>query len=146
MATATAESALTTGTPTLQDLMDRLGGIPLSRVLARPAPGSATEADLLEVNRGNEHLCERVDSMLVEKGLEFRGSILTEVIIGLLRSFAVPRNLGLVTTPDGLIKLFPDTLRAPDIAFISWRVCRAFGCRRRRCPSLRRTWRSRSYE
>ena len=29
---------------TLQDLVDALGGIPLSRILAKPAPGLATEA------------------------------------------------------------------------------------------------------
>ncbi len=32
---------------TLQDLLDRLGGVPASRVLIWPAPGKATVADVI---------------------------------------------------------------------------------------------------
>ena len=34
-------------TPTLKDVVDRLGGIPLSRILARPAPGTAHDGQRL---------------------------------------------------------------------------------------------------
>ncbi len=80
MATAVLESAATVETPTLQDLVDRLGGIPLSRILAKPAPGTATEADLIQVNDGNRRLCELVDGALVEKAMGLRESLLALVI------------------------------------------------------------------
>ncbi|MBI1899585.1 MAG: hypothetical protein HYS13_00545, partial [Planctomycetia bacterium] len=32
---------------TLADLLDRLGNVPLERIRFRPAPGTATEADVL---------------------------------------------------------------------------------------------------
>ena len=38
----------TTKPPTLDKLVERLGSIRLSRILAQPAPGLATEADLIE--------------------------------------------------------------------------------------------------
>jgi Uma2 family endonuclease len=105
---------------TLQDVVDRLGGIPLSRILARPAPGTATEADLLAVNARKLHLCELVDGVLVEKAMGLRESLLAGVLIGWLRAFVVPPNLGLVTAPDGSIKIFAGLIRLPDVAFISW--------------------------
>ena len=120
MATVMEEPLASLETPTLQDVVDRLGGIPLSRILARPAPGTATEADLLAVNDRKLHLCELVDGVLVEKAMGLRESLLAGALIGLLRDFVIPRNLGLVTAPDGSIKLFAGLIRLPDVAFISW--------------------------
>ena len=98
MATAVLESPVTAQTPTLQDLVDRLGGIPLSRILAKPAPGSATEADLLQESMASKRrLCELVDGVLVEKPMGLRESLLAGVILALLREFVVPRNLGFVS-------------------------------------------------
>jgi Uma2 family endonuclease len=120
MATSLLESPRKVATPTLQDLVDRLGGIPLSRILAEPAPGTASEADLIRINAAKSHLCELADGVLVEKAMGIRESLLAGLLIGLLRAFVVPRNLGIVTAPDGSIKLFPGLIRIPDVAFISW--------------------------
>ncbi len=120
MATAVVESSVTAETPTLQDLVDRLGGIPLSRILAKPAPGSATEADLLQVNGSKRRLCELVDGILVEKAMGLRESLLAGVIMAMLREFVVPRNLGFVSGEAGTMRLFQDLVRIPDVAFISW--------------------------
>ncbi len=62
--------------PTLDELVERLGGIPLSRILAHPAPGMATEADLLEAERRYDRIYELVDGVLVEKAMGIRESIL----------------------------------------------------------------------
>src|SRR5262249_50745055 len=32
----------------------------------------------------------------------------------------IPRNLGVVSGPDGMIRLFPGLIRGPDVAFASW--------------------------
>ena len=31
-----------------------------------------------------------------------------------------PRHLGLVTAPDGMVRLAPGLVRIPDVAFVSW--------------------------
>jgi len=120
MATAIGEPGLLVETETLQDLVERLGGIPLSRILAQPAPGLATEEDLLRENARKRRLCELVDGILVEKAMGLRESLLAGVILAMLREFVVPRNLGLVTGADGAVRLFPGLVRIPDVAFLSW--------------------------
>jgi Uma2 family endonuclease len=105
---------------TLADLLDRLGGIPLNRVRMRPAPGTATEDDVLSVRAHEDLLCELVDGVLVEKGMGFRSSLLALAIGAILREFAIPRNLGLVVGADGALKLMPGLVRIPDVSFLSW--------------------------
>ena len=120
MATLTVELPSAQDTMTLQDLVDRLGGIPLSRILARPAPGSATEADLIRVNDQKERICELVDGVLVEKPMGFRESFLAARLIRLLLNFVEPRNIGIVTAPDGTIRLAPGLVCVPDVALFFW--------------------------
>jgi Uma2 family endonuclease len=105
---------------TVADLLDRLGGIPLNRVRMRPAPGTATEADVLSVRDHEDRLCELVDGVLVEKGMGFRSSLLAAVLIEVLRGFIVPRKLGLVLAPDGALRLMPGLVRIPDVSYLSW--------------------------
>ncbi len=105
---------------TLADLLERLGGIAPGRILIRPAPGTATEADVLEVGRREHRLCELVDGVLVEKAMGLRESILAGAILAWLRGFVIPRNLGVVSGADGTMRLMPGLVRIPDVAFLSW--------------------------
>src|SRR4051812_1709460 len=52
---------------TLADLVARLGSIPLEGIPARPAPGTATEADVLSHHGGEKRVYELVEGVLVEK-------------------------------------------------------------------------------
>ena len=56
MASAIVEPRLIVKSETIQDVVDRLGGIPLSRILARPAPGTATEQDLIAAYDSKRHI------------------------------------------------------------------------------------------
>src|SRR5262249_685554 len=47
-------------------------------------------------------------------------SVLASYLIVLLDTFVRPRNLGLVTAPDGTVRLWAGRVRIPDIAFFSW--------------------------
>ena len=105
---------------TLADLLDSLGGIGAERVRIKPALGLATEADLIAINVGNRGICELVDGVLVEKVMGKLESLLAAAIISLLRDFIVAGNLGIVTAPDGMMRLASNLFRAPDIAYISW--------------------------
>lgn len=54
---------------TIADLVEHLGGIPISRVRLRPAPGTARESDVVPVHDRENRLCELVDGVLVEKAV-----------------------------------------------------------------------------
>jgi Uma2 family endonuclease len=102
------------------DLLRQLGDIPPDRILYRPAPGEATETDVLELERKENRLCELVDGVLVEKPMGYREACLALAIATALRDFVIPRNLGLVSGADGMMRLFPGLIRIPDVAFASW--------------------------
>ncbi len=105
---------------TLADLLDDLGDIAPDRVRLHPALGTATEDDLLSATDASGSLYELVDGVLVEKAMGFRESLLAAALIEMLRGFVRPRNLGLVTAPDGMMRLAVGLVRIPDVAFISW--------------------------
>jgi Uma2 family endonuclease len=105
---------------TLADLLERLGSIPPERVRFQPSPGTATEQDIIEIEWRENRLCELVDGVLVEKTVGFRESLLSAALCAFLRAFVVPRNLGLVSGADGMVRLFPGLVRIPDVAFTSW--------------------------
>lgn len=102
---------------TFADLHRRLGEVPLDRIRMKPAPGTATEEDLL---RAPKPTCELIDGVLVEKAMGARESLLAAYIIGLLRNHIEPEDLGVVLAPDGHIKVTPAQVRAPDVTFIPW--------------------------
>jgi len=105
---------------TLADLLAHLGGIAPRRVRFHPAPGTATEQDVLAVHAREKRRCELVDGVLVEKAMGFRESCLAIALSGALRAFVRPRNLGLVTGEAGMMRLASGLVRIPDVAFISW--------------------------
>jgi len=116
MTTATMPETLLT----IRDLLEHLGGIAPDRVRLRPLPGTATEADLIEANARKESIYELVEGTLVEKGMSYVESMLGLALAGFLRAFVIPRNLGIITGGDGMMRLFPGLVREPDVAFASW--------------------------
>ena len=105
---------------TLDDLCQRLGGVAPTRVRTHPAPGTATIADVIEIQERDGVLCELVEGVLVEKVMGFSESGLGGAVFALLYAFVLPRNLGIVTMPDGTFELMPGLVRLPDIAFTNW--------------------------
>ncbi|CAN5905187.1 hypothetical protein BH23PLA1_BH23PLA1_25220 [soil metagenome] len=115
--------SVTTAPPTFRtvaELLAHLGDIPPERVRLRPAPGTATEEDVIQVELKENRLCELVDGTLVEKAMGFLESLLTVHLLTLLNTYVYQHNLGLVAGADGTIKLAPGLVRIPDISFISW--------------------------
>ena len=104
---------------TIQDLLDRLGNVPPSRVRMQPHPGTATEKDVVFVQDHENRTCELIDGTLVEKGMGFGESVVAAILIAVLEPFVRSRGLGVVSGPDGAMKFKLGLVRAPDVAFIS---------------------------
>jgi Uma2 family endonuclease len=111
---------MATATMRIADLLESLGGIPAHRVLLYPAPGTATERDLIELHERDGRLYELVDGTLVEKPMGFDESRVAALLVGNLLGFLERHDLGAVVGADAMMRLFPGLVRLPDTAFISW--------------------------
>jgi Uma2 family endonuclease len=102
------------------DFHARLGNIPADRIRANPLPGTATEADVLEVHRREGVLCELIDGALVQKPPGFRESVLACALIEYLGRFNRTHRLGVLTGPSGMVRLRPGLVRSSDAALAFW--------------------------
>ncbi|HEV3439160.1 MAG TPA: Uma2 family endonuclease [Gemmata sp.] len=105
---------------TLADVQERIGHVPESRILAFPAPGTATVQDLLDSSITQGRPCELVDGILVEKAMGFRSGCIAFWIGHLIACFLDQNNLGAVAGSQGPIRFKLDLVRVPDVSFIRW--------------------------
>src|SRR5438132_14236710 len=103
MATGTLiRSRLAPGLRNLADLQEALGDIPLERIWLRPAPGTATETDVIAaLEAPDKCLCELIDGVLVEKPMGTYEALLAGVIVHLFWDFLERKNLGVAIPADG---------------------------------------------
>jgi Uma2 family endonuclease len=92
----------------------------LPRVLSHPAPGLATEKDVIERDLHGDRLCELVDGGLLEKALGYYESRLAIALCHFLEAFLEQHDLGLVAGANGMLQLTPGLVRIPDVLSISW--------------------------
>ena len=97
-----------------------LGDVPACRILSSPAPGPATWQEVVGIRETQNRLCELIDGTLVEKAVGWQESLLAGVLLHWLHSYLEISNLGVATGPDGMTRLFGDTVRAPDVSFFAW--------------------------
>jgi Uma2 family endonuclease len=95
---------------TLADLVDRLGGIPLTRIRLHPAPGTATEEDVVRFR-----CCELLDGVIVEKGMGWEESIWETILGEFLGNYLRKNRIAVVAGADGLTRLEPGRVRIPDL-------------------------------
>ena len=103
------------------DLLEHFGGISPQRIRLRPAPGTATERDILDIQAREDRLYELVDGVLVEKVMGYEEACLALLLGRLLGDFVDEHDLGVVAGADGGLRLMPGLVRVPDLSFISWR-------------------------
>ena len=104
--------------PTAADWWDALGNVPLHRIVCDPMPGSATEADVLRhVDGDDKKLVELVHGTLVEKPMGAEEGAIAAQVIYLIKSFVMPRRLGLVLAPDATLRVHLRQVRLPDVSF-----------------------------
>jgi Uma2 family endonuclease len=105
---------------TLADLWRRLGGIPLDRIWFHPAPGTATEKDVIDAEARENRLCELVDGTLVEKAMGFEEARLAARLIYLVNLHLEQHDLGICVGADGMMRIAPGLVRIPRVSFITW--------------------------
>jgi len=89
-------------------------------VLLVPAPGTATEQDLLDLLDHQDRICELVDGVLVEKTMGYLESILAIFISRKIGDFVESHKSGIVLGEAGTLRILPRQVRIPDVSFISW--------------------------
>lgn len=104
---------------TVASLLKNLGDIPPERVHLDPPPGTATEKDVLDMERRAGRLSELVDATLVEKTRGVEESFLAMRLGYLLYRFLDEHDLGILTGEQGPFRLWPGLVRIPDISFVS---------------------------
>jgi Uma2 family endonuclease len=118
--TVTPASQVAVGAWTAADLLEHFGPIPLHRIRHDPAPGTATEDDVVEIHLREDRLYELVDGVLVEKTVGTYESYLAVSLIEVLAGFVRKRRLGIVLGPDGMMRLSPGLIRIPDVSYVSF--------------------------
>lgn len=116
--------------------------MPAWRIRNVPAPGTATEQDVIDIEAHEDRLCELVDGVLVEKVVGYYESFLAGVLLRRLGDFVDAHHLGVVTGEGGMMRLFPGLVRIPDVAFASWKEF-PDGLTEEPFPTSYPTWRSR---
>ena len=120
----------------LADLQQHLGGIPAERIRLVPAPGSATEQDLVEIADHEDRLYELEDGVLVEKPLGWQEAIIATWLSSTLAAYLETHDLGQVMGADGPLKILPGMIKLPDVAFIGWNRFPTKPLGRRPVPAL----------
>jgi len=115
-----AQLSNSTSAWTVADLFLRFGAIPLHRVVNDPAPGTATVADVVRLDDHHDRLCELVDGTLMEKAKGYYESHLAFQLGILLGTYMNEAKLGILAGADGMMQIFPNQVRIPDVSFISW--------------------------
>lgn len=115
MTTVIAHSRPSTGR-SLADLVERLGSIPLTRIRRIPAPGTATEDDLIFNNDvAKDARCELIDGVLVEKAaMSHFEDLLATILITELQLYVRRNRIAKVFTNGALYRPIQGNLRIPD--------------------------------
>lgn len=115
------EMEIDTDRDNLEVLLEQIGDVPLKRIRAHPAPGTATERDVLkELESSRKRLCELVDGVLIEKPMGAQEAMLASWLGHFLCCYLEENDLGTVIGADGPVELEPEQVRFPDVCFVSW--------------------------
>ncbi|QDU27776.1 hypothetical protein ETAA8_28670 [Anatilimnocola aggregata] len=104
---------------TLAQLVHQLGDLPLQRILLKPPPGSAGEADLLQCVEVEKVGCELADGTLVVKTMGYHESLIAMLLSFRLLEYLKANPLGMVAGESGICRLLPGLVRTPDVSFVS---------------------------
>lgn len=99
----------------IEELIDYLG-VPARRIRLRPAPGTATEHDVI-VTRP---YCELIDGVLVEKAMGFWESRVAVILAYYLEDYFENNDIGFTLGEGGMQRLQYGQVRIPDVSVYLW--------------------------
>lgn len=99
-------------------LIEQHLGVAAGRIRLSPTPGTATERDLLDLERHGNVLCELIDGVLVEKSIGWYESTIAQILGGMLQEYLRQNPLGLGLGADAAVKLLDGQIRMPDVCFV----------------------------
>jgi len=102
------------------DLFYRFGDIALYRVLFDPTPGTATVSDVVRLDEHHDRLCELIDGTLVRKAMGAYESFLAGHLLTFFNNYLRGKALGITLGEAGMMQLFPEQVRIPDVSFLAW--------------------------
>ena len=103
------------------ELHERVGYVPLDRIMMDPPPSTATVDDVIRHCDGaNKRLCELIDGVLVEKTTGLEESRLAVRLSYLLLAWLADNDIGIVSGSDGPYRLPDSRVRFPDVAFLAY--------------------------
>jgi Uma2 family endonuclease len=105
---------------TIADVRARLPGFPAWRIRTYPAPGTATEKDLLKAEARSGRICELIDGTLVEKVMASIESMLALALSHFIYLYLDRNDVGSLMGEAGFLEIMPGQVRAPDVSFIRW--------------------------
>jgi Uma2 family endonuclease len=95
---------------TVADLVERLGGVSLERIRMHPAPGTATEEDVVRFK-----CCELLGGVIVEIAMGWEESIWESILGEFLGAYLHENRIAVVAGAGGLTRLEPGRIRIPDL-------------------------------
>lgn len=104
---------------TVADLADTVGGIPLSRICFSPLPGTATQADLYQLNEVEGKHYELIHGTLVEKTMGSWEGYLGSWIGTQLQIYLMSNEIGAGFGDNVPLVFSPKLVYVPDAGFIS---------------------------
>ncbi len=94
-------------TRTVGDLLARLDGIPPERIRLHPAPGTATEKEVIAILDHEDRRCELIDGVAVEKPMGWFESRIAMILGHFMESYLEKYDLGIAVGAQGMILLLP---------------------------------------
>jgi Uma2 family endonuclease len=106
------------GQDNMANVVERLGNVPLNRIRSKPAPGTATEHDLIVLAEKHGILCELIDGVLVEKPMGYYESRIAARLIYSLEDYLERNPIGITAGESGPMQTLPGQVRMPDVSFV----------------------------
>lgn len=105
----------------VEQLRQHFGMIAGDRILLDPAPGTATEQDILRLDSSRGYPPELLDGVCIDRMSGFYGAIVATELLFRLMDYRRTHNLGIVISGAKCpIRLQPGLVRLGSVFFISW--------------------------
>jgi Uma2 family endonuclease len=90
----------------------------------------------VRIHDEEDRLYELIDGVLVEKFMGAFESYFASTLITLINNYLAGKGIGTVLGEGGMMKLFPEQVRIPDVSFITFERLRSARFEEERAPAM----------